>query len=121
MSRLNIVFLVVFLLFSSCISQPQQNQTVAEQKEQSAPQTAEEKPAQTQGPVVVTKCEDTDGQNIEVKGKAILYYSDGTKESLGDYCLREDPAFEIEYFCDGLEAKTKINKCDDSCEKGVCI
>jgi hypothetical protein len=117
--RLSIVLL---LLFSGCIVQPQQDVTGAEQKEQPAsPPAAETQPTPTQGPVVVTRCEDTDGQNTDVKGKAVLYYSDGTKESLGDYCLKEDPTFVIEYFCDGIAPKTKNVRCDDSCVKGVCI
>ncbi len=69
--------------------------------------------------LIIIKCEDTDGgNNPNVRGKAIVYYSNGQKESLDDKCPGLN--FQTEYVCEGNTPNTVNNKCTNACEKGVC-
>lgn len=68
---------------------------------------------------VPTSCVDSDGENTKVRGKAVVQYSDGAKETLDDKCERES-GLQIEYICEGVNAKTKISRCTNTCVKGAC-
>ena len=110
---------VLCILLIACV--PQQGQTQTESKPtQTTPETTKVVVNNTLVDISVpTSCVDSDGENINIRGKAVVYYSDGSKETLDDKCDKET-GYEIEYYCDGVNAKTKINRCTGGCVKGAC-
>jgi hypothetical protein len=62
----------------------------------------------------VTKCEDTDGNDAATIGRVRLTFADGTTQDFYDECPGE-ANFQSEYFCDGLNVKSKNNVCKDQC------
>ena len=72
---------------------------------------------------IVTKCETAVISATDTRGKIVLYYDNGQKESLSDYCGEGGFGFRIQYYCEGTEAKTRNTKCsgNSTCSKGTCI
>lgn len=70
------------------------------------------------------KCDDPDGTDTTIKGKTTLFYDDGTKQAFSDYCPGKNTILNVfvqEYYCDGINIKSKIYKCTGTCEDGACI
>ena len=116
---------IVFIILIACVP-PQAPKQVEPKQNQTA--STQEKEVETTKTVVnntlvdlavPTSCIDSDGENTKVRGEVVVRYSDGAKETLDDKCDRET-GFEIEYYCDGVNAKTRINRCTNSCVKGAC-
>jgi hypothetical protein len=109
--------LLVFII--ACVPQ-QADETAAPSQPSQKEETKEEVPVVQ---VTVLRCEDTDGGNYpETKGAAVLYYSDNSKESKDDHCVKNelDFPFQEEFICEGTAAVGKVNRCPNACERGVC-
>lgn len=119
-----ITLLLLLILFISCSTSDNSGVKTPSSKTQTSTSggmqtgTSQEKAAEPESTVI--NCTDTDGMGTTERGKVILMYSNGQKESLNDYCGEGEFGFQIEYYCDGLTAKTKLNKCNATCTKGVC-
>lgn len=115
MTKLLFMFTLFVLLLLSC-----SQEGATETKEQPTIQ----KPVEKEEPVsVVVSCEDTDGEDIYTKGKAVLTYDNDQKESFKDRCIEEGsifPVFLLEYTCEDLNTTYKIHKCDRNCSRGAC-
>ena len=121
----NVYFLIFSLFMIGCALQETQEQTSSKNTHplsQEAQKTETDIKTEEIKEPVVTKCEVGVVSDIYTKGKVILYYDNGQKESLNDYCGEGEFGFVIRYFCEGNEAKTRIAKCPDNltCSKGTC-
>jgi hypothetical protein len=115
-----ILLLILALVILGCVQQPITEQPIQTSEQQVQQQEAAKQP-EVPEEVVVVRCVDIDGGNEPYKeGKAVVYYSDDTKESFDDKCIDEDLGFQLEYVCEGTVAKTKNNHCSTKCERGVC-
>ncbi len=114
--------LAVLLFIVACVPLPSSTNTSVKKTivQSTNKTTVVQGPPKPPEPTAI-KCEDkSDRSTTMTQGKVVIYYDNGQKESFEDYCAKGDFAFRIEYFCDGATAKTRINKCNQSCVKGVC-
>ncbi len=110
-----ICFLLIILLSCTIQSPASQNKTAAVSQIKNQSTKLKDLP----GTDTVVSCTDSDGGDFpNVQGEADLVYSNGQKEAFGDRCLGLN--FQLEYLCDGLVPTTINNKCNNSCERGVC-
>jgi hypothetical protein len=110
------LLLLSVIILLACV--PIQEAPLAEHPAKEEVKVSEEGAAPPSEPKVVGCTDSDNGDNPNVKGKAVLTYDNGQKESLDDKCLGLN--FQLEYLCEGNTAKTINNKCPNACEKGVC-
>lgn len=116
-----IILVLAVLLLTSCSKSG--NNEVTEKTEEKTPAKEATQAEEAEALETVVACEDTDGSDIYTKGKVILSYSNGQKESFKDSCLEEGsvfPVFLTEYTCNNLNASSKLYKCDRNCSSGAC-
>ncbi|MBN2421250.1 hypothetical protein JXB27_03145 [Candidatus Woesearchaeota archaeon] len=118
------VFLIVMSILLVSCSDFQKEKDSSTEKETAA----KEKPTDSSDWFTADMtCIDEDGDDKNIKGKAVVTYSTGQKESFNDYCPEKDEeafkVFVVEYTCDGNKPKENLRKCDDNmtCSKGVCV
>jgi len=112
------------ILFVILISCSLGSSTDSSKKEAPAKQVSSAAKTNNLTGIKTIKCEDSDGTNTTVKGKTTLFYDDGTKQSYSDNCPGKNSPLNVfvqEYFCDGINLKSKIYKCEGMCDDGVCL
>lgn len=115
------LFVLLLVLLVGCTLSSEENSSQTNKAVSSA-----EKKSSDQLTADMT-CTDEDGDDKNTKGKAVMTYSTGQKESFSDYCPEKDEelfkAFIVEYTCEGNKPKENTRKCDGNmtCSKGVCV
>lgn len=122
--RLSIFFVFAVILVSCSPLQASQN--IPNNESQTPVMPTQSVPVQNttvQSASIPVNCT-PNGSPITQRGDVVIYFSNGKKETLFDYCENTDqPAFErfkIHYYCDGLNANTNIYECSQNCTKGAC-
>jgi hypothetical protein len=109
------------LLLAGCVSQAPQAtaapDTIPGPSEGATPIPTARTTAVPTATPVIGSCADSDGgKNAAVAGTVTAVTEEG-KKTLADTCLGERV---LEYYCDGVEAKTEQMDCDNGCLDGAC-